>query len=60
MSKLWSAITGTTQYMKSNAAISSSVTKKVPLDADVDKLLNGDVDFGPVGLGGEQLDIPYI
>jgi hypothetical protein len=46
--------------MKSNAAIGSSVTKEVPLDADVDKLLNGGVDFDPVGLGGEQRDIPYI
>jgi hypothetical protein len=36
------------------------VNKEVPLDADVDKLLNGGVDFGPVGLGGKQLDIPYI
>jgi hypothetical protein len=26
----------------------------------IDRLLNGGVDFGPVGLGGKQLDIPYI
>jgi hypothetical protein len=46
--------------MKTNATIDSSATKEVPLDADVDELLNGGVNFAPVGLGGEQLDTPCI
>jgi hypothetical protein len=47
--------------MKTNTTIDSSTTKEVPLDADVDKLLNGSgIKFAPVGLGGEQLDTPCI
>jgi hypothetical protein len=30
------------------------------LDADVDELLNGSVDYAPVDLGGDQLDTPCI
>jgi hypothetical protein len=52
------AITGT--IYKKNAATSSSTTKKVPLDADVKKLLNGGSDFAPVGLGCEQFYTPCI
>jgi hypothetical protein len=37
------------------------MTKEVPLDADVNKLLNGSsVNFAPVGLRGEQLDTHCI
>jgi hypothetical protein len=42
--------------MKTNAAIESSVAKEVPLDADIDELPNGSINFTPVGFGGEQLD----
>jgi hypothetical protein len=46
--------------MKTNAAIKKSVTKEIPLEADVDELLNGSDEFTPVGIGGEQLDTPCI
>jgi hypothetical protein len=36
------------------------VTKEIPLEADVDELLNGSDEFTPVGIGGEQLDTPCI
>jgi hypothetical protein len=46
--------------MKTNAAIKKSVTKEIPLEADVDELLNGSDEFTPVGIGGKQLDTPCI
>jgi hypothetical protein len=47
--------------MKTNTTIDSSMSKEVPLDANVDELLNGSgVNFAPVGLGSEQLDTPCI
>jgi hypothetical protein len=46
--------------MKTNAAIDSNAIKDVPLDDDVNELLNYDVDFALVGLGSKKLDTHYI
>jgi hypothetical protein len=42
-------------YMKTNGAIDLSVTKEVPSNTNVDKLLNSSDGIAAVCLGGEKL-----
>jgi hypothetical protein len=45
-------------YMETMAAIYLRVTKKVPLDADVEEHLNSCVEVALVCLGGERSTMP--